>query len=181
MSNIDVITGEVLDDMDKEVSEVVETIQSTEPEVKPKRTYNKKQVIDPIIPQETNQLIQGDVMEEVKVESPVETVAEVKVQDLVIEEVDEPEVDNSYADEEAPTENETFAAQIDTNALTEALKLKDVDVKVKSIPGTVPDLVSPPSGCAFHPRCPYAMEICKRQAPKPSYVKERVVECHLYS
>jgi peptide/nickel transport system ATP-binding protein len=68
-----------------------------------------------------------------------------------------------------------------TKGLMEALPRADVDVKVKSIPGTVPDLVSPPSGCAFHPRCPYAMEICKRQAPKPSYVKERVVECHLYS
>ena len=68
-----------------------------------------------------------------------------------------------------------------TKGLMEALPRADVDVKVKSIPGTVPDLVSPPSGCTFHPRCPYAMEICKRQAPKPSYVKERVVECHLYS
>jgi len=68
-----------------------------------------------------------------------------------------------------------------TKGLMEALPRADIDVKVKSIPGTVPDLVSPPSGCAFHPRCPYAMEICKRQAPKPSYVKERVVECHLYS
>jgi len=68
-----------------------------------------------------------------------------------------------------------------TKGLMEALPRADVDVKIKSIPGTVPDLVSPPHGCAFHPRCPYAMEICKKQAPKPSYVKDRIVECHLYS
>ncbi|MGB9760148.1 MAG: ABC transporter ATP-binding protein [Thermoproteota archaeon] len=68
-----------------------------------------------------------------------------------------------------------------TKGLMEALPRADIDVKVKSIPGTVPDLVSPPPGCTFHPRCPYAMEICKKQAPRPSYVKERVVECHLYS
>ncbi|MGC9201562.1 MAG: ABC transporter ATP-binding protein [Thermoproteota archaeon] len=68
-----------------------------------------------------------------------------------------------------------------TKGLMEALPRADIDVKVKSIPGTVPDLVSPPPGCTFHPRCPYAMEICKKQAPRPSYVKERMVECHLYS
>ncbi|HVH65644.1 MAG TPA: ABC transporter ATP-binding protein [Candidatus Acidoferrum sp.] len=34
--------------------------------------------------------------------------------------------------------------------------------------GAPPSLVAVPSGCRFHPRCPYAMEICKRQAP-PSF------------
>jgi peptide/nickel transport system ATP-binding protein len=31
--------------------------------------------------------------------------------------------------------------------------------------GTVPSLINPPSGCRFHPRCPYAMPICSTQAP----------------
>jgi peptide/nickel transport system ATP-binding protein len=31
--------------------------------------------------------------------------------------------------------------------------------------GAPPSLSAPPSGCRFHPRCPYAMEVCKRQAP----------------
>jgi peptide/nickel transport system ATP-binding protein len=31
--------------------------------------------------------------------------------------------------------------------------------------GAPPSLLAPPSGCRFHPRCPYAMEICKRQVP----------------
>src|SRR6266568_4919601 len=31
--------------------------------------------------------------------------------------------------------------------------------------GAPPSLVSPPAGCRFHPRCPYAMAVCARQAP----------------
>jgi peptide/nickel transport system ATP-binding protein len=31
--------------------------------------------------------------------------------------------------------------------------------------GTVPSLINPPSGCRFHPRCPYAMPICSTQSP----------------
>jgi peptide/nickel transport system ATP-binding protein len=31
--------------------------------------------------------------------------------------------------------------------------------------GAPPSLVSPPSGCRFHPRCPFAMDVCARQAP----------------
>ena len=42
----------------------------------------------------------------------------------------------------------------------EALKLGDR--------GAPPSLSAPPSGCRFHPRCPYAMDICKRQVP-PSF------------
>ena len=51
----------------------------------------------------------------------------------------------------------------------------------KSIPGTVPNLVNPPSGCRFHPRCAYAKEICKRQVPKLVKVSEdHYVACLLY-
>jgi peptide/nickel transport system ATP-binding protein len=34
--------------------------------------------------------------------------------------------------------------------------------------GAPPSLLAPPSGCRFHPRCPFAMDICKTQAP-PSF------------
>ena len=33
------------------------------------------------------------------------------------------------------------------------------------IPGKVPDLVQPPSGCRFHPRCPHAEDRCRREKP----------------
>ncbi len=53
--------------------------------------------------------------------------------------------------------------------------------KLEGIPGIVPELVSPPPGCRFHPRCPMAMAICSRE--KPSFVeagKTHRVACHLY-
>jgi len=51
----------------------------------------------------------------------------------------------------------------------------------KSIKGTVPNLINPPKGCRFHPRCPKAMEICARVPPKMVEVKkEHFVVCHLY-
>ncbi|MEM2352191.1 MAG: ABC transporter ATP-binding protein [Thermoproteota archaeon] len=51
----------------------------------------------------------------------------------------------------------------------------------KSIPGTVPNLVNPPGGCRFHPRCPYAMEICKYEAPKLiQHSKDHYIACFLY-
>ena len=33
--------------------------------------------------------------------------------------------------------------------------------------GAPPDLIRPPSGCRFHPRCPYAMAVCAQAAPPP--------------
>jgi len=53
--------------------------------------------------------------------------------------------------------------------------------ELKSIPGTVPSLINPPSGCRFHNRCAYAMDICTRVKPPFREVKENhYVACHLY-
>jgi peptide/nickel transport system ATP-binding protein len=35
----------------------------------------------------------------------------------------------------------------------------------EGVPGSPPSLIDPPSGCLFHPRCPYAMDICTEQMP----------------
>jgi peptide/nickel transport system ATP-binding protein len=54
--------------------------------------------------------------------------------------------------------------------------------KPEFIPGTPPDLVNPPSGCRFHPRCPYVMDICREREPgrfEPE--KSQRVMCWLYS
>ena len=34
-----------------------------------------------------------------------------------------------------------------------------------SLRGELPSPISPPSGCAFHPRCPHAQAVCKERAP----------------
>lgn len=44
--------------------------------------------------------------------------------------------------------------------------------------GEVPDAVNPPSGCAFHPRCPYATELCAQKAPPATVVDGRELRCH---
>ncbi len=37
--------------------------------------------------------------------------------------------------------------------------------RLKSLPGEPPDLLHPPPGCRFHPRCPYATAVCQREEP----------------
>jgi oligopeptide/dipeptide ABC transporter ATP-binding protein len=45
----------------------------------------------------------------------------------------------------------------------------------------VPNLVKPPTGCRFNPRCPYTMGICKKVKPPMLEVKPgHFVACHLY-
>src|SRR5919109_3895381 len=49
------------------------------------------------------------------------------------------------------------------------------------IAGEVPSALNPPSGCHFHPRCPYAMPHCAQQEPVLTEVAPRhAVACHLY-
>lgn len=52
--------------------------------------------------------------------------------------------------------------------------------RMSSIPGSPPDLLSPPSGCRFHPRCKYAMDICRTKEPEFVDVgNKHYVACHL--
>ena len=45
--------------------------------------------------------------------------------------------------------------------------------------GEIPDPIDPPSGCAFHPRCPIATDICRKERPAVREVGESGVACHL--
>ncbi|MBE0453555.1 MAG: ATP-binding cassette domain-containing protein [Roseovarius sp.] len=45
--------------------------------------------------------------------------------------------------------------------------------------GEIPDPINPPSGCAFHPRCPIAVERCRRERPEMRAVGGARVACHL--
>lgn len=54
-------------------------------------------------------------------------------------------------------------------------------VELASIHGFPPDLLNPPRGCRFHPRCPFATEICRTK--EPVFVKsdkDQYAACHLY-
>jgi peptide/nickel transport system ATP-binding protein len=52
----------------------------------------------------------------------------------------------------------------------------------ESIRGIAPSPSAWPQGCRFHPRCPKAMDICKREVPPLREVRpNRHVACHLYN
>jgi oligopeptide/dipeptide ABC transporter ATP-binding protein len=48
------------------------------------------------------------------------------------------------------------------------------------LPGEVPSPLNPPSGCRFHPRCPFSMSRCAEEEPKLLSVEGRLAACHLY-
>jgi peptide/nickel transport system ATP-binding protein len=60
--------------------------------------------------------------------------------------------------------------------------IKGEKVRLTSIPGSPPDLLNPPAGCRFNPRCPYVMDVCKRVEPtlEEHGDKGHTVSCHLY-
>jgi len=53
--------------------------------------------------------------------------------------------------------------------------------KLTYLKGELPSPVHPPSGCHFHPRCPKAMEVCRRNYPPPTRLSAAgEVSCFLY-
>lgn len=70
-----------------------------------------------------------------------------------------------------------------TQALMSAVPVLDPDIKKERIilKGDVPNPVSPPEGCPFHPRCSFSKEVCKTVRPREINVKpDRFVSCHMY-
>jgi peptide/nickel transport system ATP-binding protein len=69
-----------------------------------------------------------------------------------------------------------------TKALLDSVPKLSIEGELKSIEGNVPNLVTPPSGCRFHPRCEYVMEVCKKTFPSLVEVKQgHQVACYLFS
>jgi oligopeptide/dipeptide ABC transporter ATP-binding protein len=57
--------------------------------------------------------------------------------------------------------------------------LERPDHRPQGIPGSIPSLIHPPTGCRFHPRCPAATELCRRDKPLPREILPgRRVACH---
>ena len=51
--------------------------------------------------------------------------------------------------------------------------------EIRDIPGDVPSLIAPPSGCRFHPRCEYATAECREGRPPPRVLAPgHGVRCH---
>jgi len=69
-----------------------------------------------------------------------------------------------------------------TEALLSAVPVPDPAIKRRKlvVQGDVPSPVKPPSGCHFHPRCPYAVDRCRTEAPALREVAPgHLAACHL--
>jgi peptide/nickel transport system ATP-binding protein len=49
--------------------------------------------------------------------------------------------------------------------MTSALSVEEYKEELMGVPGEVPNLMNPPSGCRFHPRCSFAMQVCREREP----------------
>jgi oligopeptide/dipeptide ABC transporter ATP-binding protein len=69
-----------------------------------------------------------------------------------------------------------------TRALMAAIPRLDMTIdKLQTLPGSVPDLLEPPTGCRFHPRCPYAKARCAEEVPPLlSWTSDHDVACHFH-
>jgi len=70
-----------------------------------------------------------------------------------------------------------------TKALFSAIPVQDPDAKGERIilEGSIPSPSNPPSGCKFHTRCSYCMDVCREIMPEMEMVEEgHEVACHLY-
>lgn len=69
-----------------------------------------------------------------------------------------------------------------TSTLIRAFPILDPDLKnllSVEIIGEPPSLINPPSGCRFHPRCPFVQDICKSKEPELlKYMEEQYAACH---
>ncbi|HPC57769.1 MAG TPA: ABC transporter ATP-binding protein, partial [Kiritimatiellia bacterium] len=65
-------------------------------------------------------------------------------------------------------------------ALVAAVPVPGMPRRRKALGGEPPSAANPPSGCRFHPRCPRAMPVCRREAPAAREVEGHRVWCHLY-
>jgi peptide/nickel transport system ATP-binding protein len=68
-----------------------------------------------------------------------------------------------------------------TRALLDAVPVPDPAAPGgrATIRGEVASALTPPTGCAFHPRCPHAREVCRAEVPTPRQVGDSRVACHL--
>ena len=86
--------------------------------------------------------------------------------------VEQAEVDDLFEKPEMPY----------TWGLLGSLPRPVITERLDQIPGQPPSLLRPPSGCAFHPRCEFVMDICREQMPeltRGTVGDEHFFRCHL--
>ncbi|SIT13516.1 peptide/nickel transport system ATP-binding protein [Roseivivax lentus] len=84
--------------------------------------------------------------------------------------VEEAPRDTLYADPKHPYTQMLFEAAPRMDAFG-----RDIDPPK----GEIPDAINPPPGCAFHPRCPIAVDRCRKERPRLREVGKTRVACHL--
>jgi len=57
-------------------------------------------------------------------------------------------------------------------------RLADTAGTLRGIPGQIPNLLAPPAGCRFAPRCPTATSLCQRERPELRIIGGSAVACH---
>jgi len=68
-----------------------------------------------------------------------------------------------------------------TQDLMSAIPTLEERRRLKTVPGNPPNLLAPPSGCRYHPRCSKVMKVCREKEPElRSIGNNRFVACHLY-
>jgi peptide/nickel transport system ATP-binding protein len=65
-----------------------------------------------------------------------------------------------------------------TRLLLETIPRLDPHGEREPVAGEVPNPIDPPPGCAFHPRCPYANDRCRREVPALLQAGGTLVACH---
>lgn len=67
-----------------------------------------------------------------------------------------------------------------TKGLLECIPSLDKEKNLIPIKGRIPDLIDLPSGCIFHPRCPFSEDYCKEKRPNLKTIHERKIACHRF-
>ena len=68
-----------------------------------------------------------------------------------------------------------------TIGLLASIPRAEMGDRLVPIPGQPPDLSRIPKGCAFHPRCPFARDVCRTETPVlHSFAEARATACHIY-
>ncbi len=74
-----------------------------------------------------------------------------------------------------------FPAHPYTRALVRSIPRIDIEVKLEPVPGTIPSLRHPPTGCRYQNRCPHVMEICRRDKPaEVAFGQDHDVACFAF-